>query len=90
MQDKEFLGTAPVGRLLAKLAIPTVLALKGAAAREELAEAKSAVKKLGLKVEDIRDFTIDGANHSVIVLRKVAHTPPQYPRRYAKIKQAPL
>ena len=26
MQDKEFLGTAPVGRLLAKLAIPTVLA----------------------------------------------------------------
>ena len=26
MKDKEFLGTAPVGRLLAKLAIPTVLA----------------------------------------------------------------
>jgi len=26
----------------------------------------------------------------VIVLRKVAPTPPQYPRRYAKIKQAPL
>ncbi len=67
-----------------------VLALKGAAAREELAEAKNAVKKLGLKVEEIRDFTIDGANHSVILLRKVAPTPAQYPRRYAKIKQAPL
>ena len=67
-----------------------VLALKGAAAREELEEAKNAVKKLGLKVEEIRDFTIDGANHSVIVLRKVAPTPAQYPRRYAKIKQAPL
>mgnify|MGYP002511847244 CR=1 FL=1 len=67
-----------------------VLALKGAAAREELDEAKSAVKKLGLKVESIRDFPIDGANHSVIVLRKVAPTPPQYPRRYAKIKQSPL
>ena len=67
-----------------------VLALKGAAAREELEEAKNAVKKLGLRVEEIRDFDIDGANHSVIVLRKVAPTPPQYPRRYAKIKQSPL
>ena len=67
-----------------------VLALKGAAAREELEEAKNAVKKLGLKVEQIRDFDIDGANHSVIVLRKIAPTPPQYPRRYAKIKQSPL
>ena len=67
-----------------------VLALKGSAARQELEEAKNAVKKLGLKVEEIRDFTVDGATHSVIVLRKVAHTPPQFPRRYAKIKQSPL
>lgn len=67
-----------------------VLALKGSAAREELAEARNAVKKLGLQVEEIRDFDFDGAVHSVIVLRKVAHTPAQYPRRYAKIKQSPL
>lgn len=67
-----------------------VLALKGAAAREELEEARGAVKKLGLKVEEIRDFHIDGANHSIIVLRKIAHTPAQYPRRFAKIKQSPL
>ena len=67
-----------------------VIALKGSAARQELEEAKNAVKKLGLKVEEIKDFTIDGATHSVIVLRKIAHTPPQFPRRYAKIKQSPL
>jgi len=67
-----------------------VIALKGAAARQELDEAKNAVKKLGLKLEEIRDFTIDGATHSIIVLRKIAHTPPQFPRRYAKIKQSPL
>ena len=67
-----------------------VLAMKGSAAREELDEAKNAVKKLGLKVEKILDFSIDGANHSVIVLRKIAPTPGQYPRRYAKIKQSPL
>ncbi len=67
-----------------------VLAMKGAAAREELEEAKTAVKKLGLQVEKILDFPIDGASHSVIVLRKLRPTPPQYPRRYAKIKQNPL
>ena len=67
-----------------------VLALKGAAAREELEEAKGAIKKLGLQLEEVKDFPVDGTNHSVIVLRKVAPTPKQYPRRYAKIKQAPL
>ena len=67
-----------------------VLAMKGSAAREELEEAQNAVRRLGLKVEQIRDFTIDGATHSVIVLRKVHPTPAQFPRRYAKIKQAPL
>ena len=67
-----------------------VLALKGAAAREELDEAKSAISKLGLKLESVREFPVDGAMHAVIVLRKVRSTPAQYPRRYAKIKQSPL
>ena len=67
-----------------------VLAMKGAAAREELAEAKNALAKLGLKLESVQDFPVDGTAHSVIVLRKIKPTPPQYPRRYAKIKQSPL
>lgn len=67
-----------------------VLAMKGAAAREELNECGNAIKKLGLKLEDVKEFPIDGASHAVIVLRKTAPTPKQYPRRYAKIKQAPL
>jgi len=67
-----------------------VLAMKGTAAREELAEAKNAIAKLGLKLEEVKEFPIDGTNHAVIVLRKVAPTPKQYPRRFAKIKQAPL
>ena len=67
-----------------------VLAMKGSAAREELAEAKNAIARLGLKLEKVAPFPVDGAEHSVIVLRKVAATPPQYPRRYAKIKQSPL
>ena len=67
-----------------------VLAMKGALAKEELAEAGSAIKKLGLKLEQVKEFPIDGTNHAVIVLRKVAPTPKQFPRRFAKIKQAPL
>ena len=67
-----------------------VLAMKGTAAKEELAEAANAIKKLGLKIEEVKEFPIDGTNHAVIVLRKVAPTPKQYPRRFAKIKQAPL
>ena len=67
-----------------------VLAMKGAAAKEELSECAGAIKKLGLKLEEVREFPVDGASHAVIVLRKVAPTPRQYPRRYAKIKQSPL
>ena len=67
-----------------------VLAMKGAAAREELSECAGAMKKLGLKLEEVREFPIDDTAHAVIVLRKVAPTPKQYPRRYAKIKQSPL
>ena len=68
----------------------TVLAMKGTAAQEELAEAKNAIKRLGLKLEQVKEFPVDGTAHTVIVLRKVSPTPPQYPRRYAKIKQSPL
>ena len=67
-----------------------VLAMKGAAAREELQECGNAIKKLGLKLEEIRDFEIDGATHPVIILRKIAPTPKAYPRRFSKIKQSPL
>ena len=67
-----------------------VLAMKGAAAKEELAECGNAIAKLGLKLEKVEEFPIDGTSHAVIVLRKVKPTPPQYPRRFAKIKQSPL
>ena len=67
-----------------------VLAMKGTAAREELEESKKAIKTLGLQLEKVLEFPMDGTAHTVIVLRKIAPTPKQYPRRYAKIKQAPL
>ena len=67
-----------------------VLAMKGTAAMEELEEAKKAIKALGLKLEEVKEFPVDGTAHTVIVLKKVSPTPAKYPRRFAKIKQAPL
>jgi len=67
-----------------------VLAMKGTAAEEELAEAKNAIARLGLKLEKVQKFPAEDTAHTVIVLRKVKPTPAQYPRRYAKIKQSPL
>ena len=67
-----------------------VLAMKGMAAEEELKECKDAIRKLGLRTEKVVEFPIDGTAHSIIMLKKVAPTPSQYPRRYAKIKQNPL
>ena len=67
-----------------------VLAMKGSAAQEELSEAKNAIGQLGLKLERVVQFPMEGTEHAVIVLKKVKPTPAQYPRRYAKIKQNPL
>ena len=67
-----------------------VLAMKGTAAAEELEEAKKAIKTLGLKLEEVREFPVDGTAHTVIVLKKIAPTPAKFPRRFAKIKQSPL
>ena len=67
-----------------------VLAMKGAAAKEELTEAENAVRTLGLRIDQVREFPVEDTAHAVIVLRKVKPTPARYPRRYAKIKQSPL
>ncbi len=94
----DFASSRAVARLniLLELTAPfvkvggAVLAMKGAAAAEELAQAQNAIIRLGLKLEQVHHFPVDGADHAVIVLRKVTPTPAQYPRPFAKIKKAPL
>lgn len=82
--------------ILAELCLPFVkvggcfLAMKAAAAREELEEAKRAIAVLGGKLERVVEYEIDGAERCVLLIRKCKPTPPQYPRRFAKIKQNPL
>ena len=97
-ESYDFAASRAVARLniLLELTAPyvkvggAVLAMKGAAAKEELAECGNAIKKLGLKLEEVREFPIDGTAHAVIVLRKIAPTPAKFPRRFAQIKKSPL
>ena len=82
--------------ILCELCLPFVkvggyfLAMKAAAAQEELTEAKRAITLLGGRLERVADYEIDGASRCVLLIRKVKPTPAQYPRRFAKIKQSPL
>ena len=84
--------------LLCELCLPYVkvggafLALKGPGAAEELAEASHAIRLLGAELEDVIDYAVPGETlrHNIVVLRKTAPTPKQYPRRFAQIKKSPL
>jgi 16S rRNA (guanine527-N7)-methyltransferase len=82
--------------LLCELCLPYVheggyfLAMKGAQAGEELTEAAKAIRTLGGSFERTETFEIGGAAHTVVIIRKTAHTPPQYPRAWSRIKQKPL
>ncbi len=84
--------------VLAELCLPYVkaggvfLAMKGPDFEEELEQAKSAIKALGGKCEACKKYTIPGTeiSHSVIMIRKLAATPPRFPRRWAQIKKLPL
>lgn len=82
--------------ILAELCLPYVktgglfLAMKGAMAQEEADEACSAIRRLGGTIEQIAEYPVADTVHKVVVVRKVAPTPPGYPRAFAKIKKAPL
>lgn len=84
--------------VLSELCLPYVrvggafLALKGPAVSEELREAEKGITALGGKVERVFDYTVPGEDlhHNVVVIRKVSPTPKQYPRRFDRIKKAPL
>ncbi len=66
-------------------------AMKGRDMQEELAESKSAIAKLGGKVEKVIDYQLnDGSERTLVIVRKVAATTPKYPRASGKIKKEKL
>ncbi|MBE6954640.1 MAG: 16S rRNA (guanine(527)-N(7))-methyltransferase RsmG [Ruminococcaceae bacterium] len=82
--------------MLCELCLPYVkvggvfLAMKGALAEEETAEAARAIRTLGGELERIAEYPVSDSVHRVAIIRKVKNTPAAYPRRFAKIKQQPL
>ena len=67
------------------------LAMKGAKAQEEIADAKSAIKTLGGKIVDEKSFTLsDGGERTIVVIKKISQVPPKYPRVSAQIAKKPL
>ena len=70
----------------------TFAALKGPAAAQELSGAKNAIDVLGggnacIKLADIADAEL---KHAVVLVDKIGHTPPKYPRSGNKAAQKPL
>ncbi|MGE5703286.1 MAG: 16S rRNA (guanine(527)-N(7))-methyltransferase RsmG [Clostridia bacterium] len=75
--------------LLAEFCIPfvrvggTFLAMKGAGASIELAEAKKAIKLLGGKTQKVETFELpeDAGERTIIIVQKQDPTPKTYPRK---------
>ena len=83
--------------LLAEYCLPllkvggVLLAMKGSAGREEAAAGEKALALCGGRIREIRDYTLpNGDPRTLILVEKVAPTPPKYPRAFAKIKKSPL
>lgn len=84
--------------VLAELCIPFVkvggyfLALKGPMAEEELAEAKRAIKILGGEISGIfsAEIPFTELSHKIIIIKKVRHTPMQYPRKAGIPSKTPI
>ncbi len=87
-------AVAPLN-VLAEYCLPFVkpgglyVSMKGASDESELG--RNAITKLGGEVENIVSFKLmNGDSRNLIMIRKVSHTSPEYPRKTKKIAVSPL
>lgn len=67
------------------------LALKGYEIQEELSHSKQAFSLLGGEFVEVKLFSLPMENkRSIVNIKKISRTPPQYPRKSVKIAKAPL
>lgn len=68
------------------------VSMKGAAAEEEIEEAKSAAKKLGCTFVEKRQYALPDLSDArfLLIYRKDSKTPEQYPRNFSQISKKPL
>ena len=84
-------------QVLSELCLPLVkqggsfIAMKGQNIDEELHNAEHAIEVLGGKTEAVNTAQLaEGDVRNNILIRKVKHTPAQYPRNYGRITKKPL
>ena len=67
------------------------VSLKGSTGKQELKQAENAIKVLGGELVKIDEYTLsNGDARSIIIIRKISHTPTKYPRKSKKIDTRPL
>lgn len=83
--------------VLAEITMPWVktggsfIAMKSAGSEEEVRDAEHAIDVLGGTIEQTVPYDVEGVfDHVLVIIRKTHVTPPEYPRRYGKIKKEPL
>ena len=57
---------------------------------EEINEAKSAIKELGGKIVEVKEYDLYGAKRTLVVIEKVSSTNSKYPRSNGAIRKKPL
>ena len=88
-------------RLLCEITLPFVkvggylIAMKGASGQKELQDAKNAIQKLGGALESEKHLALIDENGNseeryLFLIKKVAHTPQNFPRQYSQILKKPL
>ena len=62
-----------------------------ASVTDEIEEAQGAIRLLGGKFKEIKEFSLpDGSERRLVVIKKISQTPPKYPRASAQIAKKAL
>lgn len=89
-------AVAPLNKL-AEYCLPLVkvggffIAMKGLEYKTEIEDSKKAISVLGGKIEEVKSFKLpDLSNRTIILIKKISHTPTKYPRNSGKISKNPI
>jgi len=77
--------TAPYVRIGGK-----ILLYKGPGYNEELSQSVVAMKELGVKLLEVREYSIRGKERFLVVFQKIAPTPEKYPRKVGVPEKRPI
>lgn len=67
------------------------IAMKGLECEAEIEDSKKAISVLGGKIENIKSFKLpDSSTRTIILIKKISHTPTKYPRNSGKIAKKPI